>query len=447
MEPVIALRDVNFYYGSGALRNQVLYGVSAEILPGEIVILTGPSGSGKTTLLSLAGALRSVEQGSVRVLGRDLKDASASVRVKVREEIGFIFQGHNLLKALRAWQNVQMALGTRNGRGLSGRQARQRCVGMLEAVGLGDRVDYYPAQLSGGQKQRVAIARALVREPKIVLADEPTASLDRVSGREVVDRLHNLAKRQGCAILLVTHDNRILDIADRVLTLEDGRLSSFSSGMIANAGHLLTAFARLRGTSEVKRRIDRLSLRQFLELLEKMGAEFKEFLKTLELGRREAIEALFDEVLEAVTEKIRDLLHADRATLFLVDRDQNTLRSKIAHGGGEKPLVIEIPVGTGIAGRVAAIGEPMNIADPYGHPDFNPEVDRQTGYRTESILCMPLRDRRKQVFAVVQLLNREDGKPFQPEDERAFAEFGEPLGAILESCARLAPRSVGGVGG
>ena len=446
MEPLIEIRNVNYYFGSGALRNQVLHDVSAEIEPGEIVILTGPSGSGKTTLLTLAGALRSVEEGSVRVLGHELNGARASQLVQIREEIGFIFQAHNLLKSLRAWQNVQMSLGTRRRRGLSGGKAKQTCVDMLNSVGLGDRVDYYPGQLSGGQKQRVAIARALVREPKIVLADEPTASLDRASGREVVELLHNLAKRQGCAILLVTHDNRILDIADRVLSLEDGRLSSFASGMITNAGHLLTTFSRLRGTNELRKQIARLSLSQFLDVLAQMESEFEEFLRTIELGNQEAIEGLFDEILNAVTEKIRDLLHADRATIFLVDQEKQTLRSKITNNEGAKPLMIEIPAGTGIAGRVAATGETMNIADPYSHPDFNPSVDRDTGYRTESILCMPLRDRAKKVFAVVQLLNREGGQPFQQEDERHFAECADALEAILESCAHLTPRSMGGLG-
>ena len=446
MEPIIAFRNVNYSYGSGSLRTQVLYDISTEVDPGEIVILTGPSGSGKTTLLSLAGALRSVDEGSVRVLGRELNGAGSSVQVEVRGEIGFIFQAHNLLNALRAWQNVHMALGTSRANSMSRRQSRQKCVAILESVGLGDRVDYYPAQLSGGQKQRVAIARALVREPKIILADEPTASLDRASGREVVEHIHNLAKRQGCAILLVTHDNRILDIADRVVSLEDGRLSSFSSGMVANAGHLLTAFSRLRGGSEVKRQIEGLSPKQFLDVLEKMGAEFEEFLKTLDLGSREATDALFDEILDAVTEKIRDLLQADRATLFLVDMEKKVLRSKIATGDREKPLVIEIPAGTGIAGKVAATGKIMNIADPYEHPDFSPAVDHETGYRTESILSAPLRDHDKEVFAVVQLLNRKGG-PFQSEDERAFADFADSLEAILESCVRLAPRSAGGFGG
>lgn len=441
MEPVISLRGVDYYFGSGSLRNQVLFDVSTEILPGEIVILTGPSGSGKTTLLTLAGALRTVEHGSVRVLNQELRGADRSTMVRVRENIGFIFQAHNLLDALTAAQNVSMSLEVSNR--LSRREAREKCVEVLEAVGLGDRVDYYPDQLSGGQKQRVAIARALVREPKIVLADEPTASLDRKSGREVVDLLHQLAKQQGCAILLVTHDNRILDLADRVLTLEDGRIASFTAGMVANTGHLLKAFSKLHRTGELVRHLHDLSTAQFLDLLEEMTLEFEQFLETLELGNQEAVEALFEEVLEAITEKVRDLLNAERATIFLIDHDKQTLRSRIAHADAEKPLVIEIPIDKGIASRVARTGQTMNITDPYSHPDFNPDVDRQTGYQTKNILCMPVYDRKKNRIAVVQLLNRKDGGPFDSQDEGHFAEFAEPLGVILESCMRLESHPAG----
>ena len=152
-----------------------------------------------------------------------------------------------------------------------------------------------------GQKQRVAIARALVRQPKIILADEPTAALDKKSGREVVELLQNLAKQQGCAILLVTHDNRILDIADRILTLEDGRISSFTSGMIANTGHLLAAFAQLHHKGDLVRRVNELSDQDFIHLLEQVTSEFEQFLQSIELADHEALEALLDQVLEAVT--------------------------------------------------------------------------------------------------------------------------------------------------
>jgi len=186
------------------------------------VILTGPSGSGKTTLLSLIGGLRSVQGGSLITLGKELNGASEEQLVRVRRHIGYIFQGHNLLPFMTARQNVQMSVELHEK--ISDREARTKSDAILKAVGLGDRANYYPQNLSGGQKQRVAIARALVSYPQLILADEPTAALDSKTGREVVDLMHNLAKEEGAAILMVTHDHRILDLADRILKMEDGSL-------------------------------------------------------------------------------------------------------------------------------------------------------------------------------------------------------------------------------
>lgn len=222
-EPVIDIKNVNHYFGKGSLKKQVLFDVSLEIYPGEIVLMTGPSGSGKTTLLTMIGGLRSPLEGSLKILGKELVGASKNRLVEVRRNIGYIFQAHNLLKSLTARQNVLMSLELHPG--ISHKEANAKAKAMLEAVGLGERIDYYPENLSGGQKQRVAIARALVSHPKIVLADEPTAALDSKSGRDVVELMQRLAKEQGCTILMVTHDNRILDVADRIVHMEDGRLA------------------------------------------------------------------------------------------------------------------------------------------------------------------------------------------------------------------------------
>lgn len=220
--PVIDIQHLNHYFGKGALRKQVLFDINLVIHPGEIVIMTGPSGSGKTTLLTLIGALRSGYQGSLKVLGKELQGTTPKIRTQVRREIGFVFQSHNLLPFMTARQNVRMALELKSI--VNRKQLLHKADQALERVGLIDKVNSYPENLSGGQKQRVAIARALINEPKLVLADEPTASLDSKSGRDVVQLMQTLAKEQQCAILLVTHDHRILDIADRIVHIENGVL-------------------------------------------------------------------------------------------------------------------------------------------------------------------------------------------------------------------------------
>ena len=221
-QPIVSAQNLNHYFGSGNLRKQVLFDINLDIHSGEIVILTGPSGSGKTTLLTLMGGLRSAQLGSLQILGQNILGASKQQLTKLRQQIGYIFQAHNLLTFLTAKENVRMSLE------LHKKYFKQDldalAISMLEAVGLGNRADYYPESLSGGQKQRVAIARALISNPKIILADEPTAALDSKSGRDVVEIMQELAKKQGCMILLVTHDNRILDIANRIIYMEDGKL-------------------------------------------------------------------------------------------------------------------------------------------------------------------------------------------------------------------------------
>ncbi|MFM7577696.1 MAG: ATP-binding cassette domain-containing protein, partial [Microcystaceae cyanobacterium] len=184
--------------------------------------LKGPSGSGKTTLLTLMGGLRSPQTGSLKVFGKELVNAPKKFLIQTRRYTGYIFQAHNLLDCLTARQNVQMSVELHNH--LSSQAAKAKSIAMLEAVGLADQINSYPRNLSGGQKQRVAIARALVSHPKMILADEPTAALDSKSGHDVVELMQKLAREQGSTILIVTHDNRILDVADRIIELEDGRL-------------------------------------------------------------------------------------------------------------------------------------------------------------------------------------------------------------------------------
>ncbi len=220
MPIAIDVDRLNFSFGSGVLTQPVLKNVTISIQQGEIVLITGPSGSGKTTFLTIIGGLRQASHGSVIVLDQQLINSDEQAKIKIRKQIGYIFQQHNLLKSLTALQNVSMTLEMSNT--MTEQQRLDRSAEMLVAVGLGDRLDYKPDQLSAGQRQRVSIARALAGQPKIVLADEPTASLDKQSGYEAVSLLKRLAKESQTTILLVTHDYRILDIADRVVELEDG---------------------------------------------------------------------------------------------------------------------------------------------------------------------------------------------------------------------------------
>jgi len=222
MTDPIRISGLTYAYGEGELRRPVLRDVTLTVHAGEVVLLTGPSGSGKTTLLTLIGALRAMQEGSCRVLGRELLAASERERVRLRRSIGFIFQNHNLLGFLTARQNVAMALEVEAA--MPERERLRRAGEMLAAVGLEGHEEKPPARLSGGQRQRVAIARALVARPGLVLADEPTAALDKVSGGEVAHLLRDMAKSRGTPILMVTHDPRILDIADRVVAMEDGRI-------------------------------------------------------------------------------------------------------------------------------------------------------------------------------------------------------------------------------
>jgi putative ABC transport system ATP-binding protein len=220
---VMAVEGLNHYYGEGVARNQVLFDNRIEIPAGQLVVMTGPSGAGKTTLLTLVGALRSVQEGRIEVLGRDLSRLSPHDLVAVRRDIGFVFQMHNLFDALTAYENVKMAMQLGHE---PSTQMRRRGVGILERLGLGHRVDYKPRLLSGGERQRVAIARALVNHPRLVLADEPTAALDKDSTRNVIELLKEMTVEYDAAVIMVTHDYRIIESADRLVHMVDGRIVS-----------------------------------------------------------------------------------------------------------------------------------------------------------------------------------------------------------------------------
>jgi putative ABC transport system ATP-binding protein len=257
----VRIEDLNHWYGTGELRKQVLFDNGLELARGEIVIMTGPSGSGKTTLLTLIGALRTVQEGSIEVLGNELAGLDSQALTEMRRNIGFIFQAHNLFESLSARQNVRMALELKS---VPRDEADGRAAELLELLGLGKRLDYKPESLSGGQRQRVAIARALANRPQLVLADEPTAALDKQSGRDVVDLLKKIAKEELTTILIVTHDNRILDVADRIVNMVDGRVIS---DVVVSEAAVICEFLR---KSEV---FSSLDPRTLSDVADKMGLE------------------------------------------------------------------------------------------------------------------------------------------------------------------------------
>jgi len=431
--PPVRFSGVNHYFGEGKLRKQILFEVSDEIEPGQIVIITGPSGSGKTTLITLIGALRSTQEGSLQVLGHELRGASARELNEVRKEIGFIFQAHNLLDSLSASQNVEMSalIDPEMSRAEAARRSRE----ILEQVGLSDEVDRFPNELSGGQKQRVAIARALVRAPRVILADEPTASLDKKTGRDVVDLMHDLAKRKGVTVLLVTHDNRILDVADRIIHLEDGRLSSFTHAVIDSTRQMMGLLVEQNQRGELTRRVREMDEESFKDMLTQVTTEAEEFLRVIDLSNDRGFESMLEQALEAFTLKIGQFLRAEKASLWLLDEERGELWSKVF--GGERHTA-RVPMDAGVVGRVFETGQLLSVPDAYAEPLFNRAVDEETGFRTRNILAVPLRDSHERVFGVAELLNKANGEAFDPDDERRFLELTKSMQVLLESWWRMA---------
>src|SRR6266849_1533767 len=237
MQPAIAVRAVEKTYAEGAAGVPALRGVDLDVHPGELVMLMGPSGSGKTTLLSIMGCIVSPTSGSVRIAGKEVGSLSEKQLPAIRlERIGFVFQGFNLFPTLTAGENVELMLDLK---GVSAAAAKKRAKELLEQVGLGAKCGAFPADLSGGQKQRVAIARALAGDPAIILADEPTAALDSHTGRNVMEMMSDLARRRGRAVVIVTHDSRVLDFADRIVKIEDGAIARPSEAQPMPAGLLV----------------------------------------------------------------------------------------------------------------------------------------------------------------------------------------------------------------
>ena len=218
----VTLENICVQYGAGPTGVRALNDVSLDVRPSEVLMIFGPSGSGKTTLLQILGALIQPTMGSVIVGGQNIDSLSVNARRRLRLDFfGFVFQAHHLLPTLKAWENIALALDLK---GVRGRAAERRSRELLDELGLAGRADAYPSALSGGQRQRVAIARACALDAPVILADEPTASLDSSSGWQVAQLFRDLADRHGRAVVFVTHDTRLTPVADRTVTIEDGRV-------------------------------------------------------------------------------------------------------------------------------------------------------------------------------------------------------------------------------
>jgi putative ABC transport system ATP-binding protein len=400
-DAVVALRNVSHSFTQGTVSRQILFDLNADIWPGELVIVMGPSGSGKTTMLNLIGALRNVMKGSLCVVGSELRDASITTRTQIRRQIGFIFQQHHLLESLTVRQNVQMGIGTA---GFSAREVRRRAEGILDQVGLADYLGAYPASLSGGQRQRVAVARALVRQPRLLLADEPTSALDRQTGREVVELLRTLARREGCAVLMVTHDNRVLEVADRLMYLEDGRLSSFAPVTSQHAAHLLTALRPLVEQRAVGSLVNRMQDAEFLDLLRTLAAESEQFLNVLDFGDPSAAHEVFAETARAVVAYIVSHLGASEGLVWLHNES-----------GGVRLL----------------IGSPPQAED--ASPAVLDCLHTGCVRQQQGLLYLPLAGRDMKTIGVAEMR----AEVLNESAVHLFRDFARPLGLLAEVCGRL----------
>jgi putative ABC transport system ATP-binding protein len=225
---LVQARGVTKSFGEGAIRIPVLKGVDLDVARGEVLLLVGPSGSGKTTLLSVIAGILETDEGEVRILGESIPELSASDKTKFRRDhLGFIFQQYHLLPTLTAVENAAVPLLIR---GVSKYDALAQAEAVLGSMGMGERLVALPTRLSGGEQQRVAVARALVGNPKLLLCDEPTASLDGETGHRIVQQLHDVGKQPDRAVIIVTHDTRIFEFGDRIVHMEDGRVYQIQHG-------------------------------------------------------------------------------------------------------------------------------------------------------------------------------------------------------------------------
>ncbi len=282
----------------------------------------------------------------------------------------------------------------------------------------------------------MAIARALARRPEIILADEPTASLDRQTGRGVLELLERLARKEGVTVALVTHDNRVLDAADRILTLEDGRLTSLMDAVTSDARRRLDLLVRDIRRGELADRVEGLDAEAFREFLGQVTDETRRLLELVDLVQGDAFGSMLDQTAHAFTRKAAQIVGADRASLFLLDEETGELwASDVCEHGREREL--RIPMDRGIVGEVVRAGRTVNVGDLSREPLFDASIEARDLPDARCLLAVPVKDSREHVFAALELV-RADGKaPFELDDERRITELTRSLGVILESWWRM----------
>ncbi|WP_299082509.1 ATP-binding cassette domain-containing protein [uncultured Paraglaciecola sp.] len=424
----ISVKNLDFSFGSGDLKKQILFDISTDIYAGEIVIVTGPSGSGKTTLLTIVSALRSVNTGSVQILGKELCGAKGKQLEEVRKDIGFIFQQHNLIGALTALQNV--VLGIRISGKFKGSQLEQRAREYLQIVGLGERIHYYPDQLSGGQRQRVAIARAMAAEPKILMADEPTASLDKQSGRDVVERMKTLAKEQGSTILLVTHDNRILDVADRIVYLEDGHIASFNEAVIDNSQQMMNVVADTPSALPNNQAESDFDFQYFMVDL---SLQSQRILALKSKINPIAFNGVVTNALSKFTSQAAEKFKTQGFPFYLVSDDGWIVSSL---GDVAATNIANYPNQGGLVNFVRDAKQSILITDSLADAQVTPVIDMQTD-AAQMIMAVPLKRRSGEVFAVLQCRELVTQASYTSADLKSFELFCTSITGLLDAYTKL----------
>jgi putative ABC transport system ATP-binding protein len=424
----ISVKNLDFSFGSGDLKKQILFDISTDIKAGEIVIVTGPSGSGKTTLLTIVSALRTVNTGSVQILGKELSGAKSKALEQVRKNIGFIFQQHNLIGALTALQNV--VLGIRISGKFKGSQIEQRAIEYLHIVGLGDRIHYHPEQLSGGQRQRVAIARAMAAEPKILMADEPTASLDKQSGRDVVDRMKSLAKEQGSTILLVTHDNRILDVADRIIYLEDGHIASFNEAVIDNSQHMMKVVADTPSERPNNQNESDFDSQYFMV---ELSLQSQRILALKSKINPVAFKGVLTNALTDFTAQAAEKFNTHGFPLYIATEDAWNA-SPLGDASGQH--IATYPNQGGLVNAVRDLNKSILVCNSLLDKRIDPIIDKQFE-DAQMIMAVPLKRRTGEIFAVVECRRLMDKPVFTERDLKLFELFCTSITGLLDAYTKL----------